>query len=76
LLTKAQAASYCQMSPATFDRLCPVTPLRFSERMVLFDVAKIDAWIEGLQAPKNRANRSVDDWIDQMEVGHGRSRPR
>ncbi|MDB5597418.1 MAG: hypothetical protein JWM36_4379 [Hyphomicrobiales bacterium] len=68
LMTKAEAASYCGMSPGVFERTCPVIPVRFSERMVLFDVAKIDGWIDSLQQPKNRANRSVDDWIDNMEV--------
>ena len=68
LLTKTEAAAYCRMTPTVFERLCPVRSLKFSERLVLFDVAKIDAWIESLQAPKNAANRSVDDFIDAMEV--------
>lgn len=67
LLTKAQAAAYCQMSPANFDRLCSVKPLRFSERLVLFDVADIDAWIDRLKSPSSTL--AATDWLDRMDHG-------
>jgi hypothetical protein len=48
--------------PATFDRLCPVRPLRFSERLVLFDVANLDSWIEAFKRPAKKATGT--DWLD------------
>lgn len=63
LLTKAEAASYCGMSPALFDRLCPVRPLRFSERLVKFDVVDLDSWIEAFKSP---AKKVGTDWLAAM----------
>jgi predicted DNA-binding transcriptional regulator AlpA len=66
LLTKAEAASYCGMSVALFDRLCPVRPLRFSERLVKFDVSDIDSWIEAFKSP---AKKVGTDWLGAMDNG-------
>jgi hypothetical protein len=63
LMTKAEAAGYCRMSPAIFERVCPVRPLRFSERLVLFDVVDIDSWIEAYKGP---AKKTGTDWLSAM----------
>jgi hypothetical protein len=51
LLTKSQAATYCGLSVATFDVVCPVRPIALGEgaRMRRYDVQKIDKWVDGLQ---------------------------
>jgi predicted DNA-binding transcriptional regulator AlpA len=67
LLTKQGAAAYCGMSPATFDAICPVKPIRFSERTIRFDRVALDRWIDGL-SPKATPDKTVDEWIDQMVV--------
>lgn len=64
LLTKTQAAAYCGVSPALFDRLCPVRPLRFSERLVRFDLVDIHAWMDALKGPAERAGTN---WLDVWE---------
>ncbi|MDB5652338.1 MAG: hypothetical protein JWL62_3858 [Hyphomicrobiales bacterium] len=34
LLTKQDASRYCGMGVQTFERLCPVVPIRFTERLM------------------------------------------
>lgn len=68
LLTKAEAAAYCGMSPATFHRLCPVQPVRFSERLVRFDLFDIDAWIDAFKGP---AKNAETDWLEVWERARG-----
>jgi predicted DNA-binding transcriptional regulator AlpA len=72
LLTKAEAAAYCGISAALFDRLCPVRPLRFSERLVRFDVSDIDSWIEALEGPAKNADT---DWLEVWERANSKGRP-
>jgi predicted DNA-binding transcriptional regulator AlpA len=67
LLTKTEAAAYCGMSPQIFDRVCPVRPLRFSERLVKFDVTDVDSWIERLKSPAKPKDGM--DWLAEMDHG-------
>jgi hypothetical protein len=49
LLTRAEAAAYCRLSPGVFERECPVIPLIFGSgdrRLYRWDRADLDAWIE------------------------------
>lgn len=68
LLTKTQAAAYCGLSPATFSVTCPVRPIALGEgvRMHRYDVQKIDAWIDGLQAGEQPKKKLVDELLDLM----------
>jgi predicted DNA-binding transcriptional regulator AlpA len=67
LLTKQEAAAYCGMSPATFHAICPVEPIRFSERTIRFDRVALDDWIDGLK-PKAASDKTIDEWIEGMDV--------
>lgn len=56
LLTLAQAAAYCGVSPPAFERWCQVRPLSLSPagmvdaRLRRWDVKALDAWIDSLGA--------------------------
>lgn len=77
LLTLQQAAVYCGVSPATFLKICPVSPLKLgpSRRLCRFDVKSLDRWIEKL----NTSTAQYDiDWLAMMDsdnVGRPRKRP-
>lgn len=69
LLTKAEAASYCGVSVATFLMLCPVRPVALGagKRLERYDLLSLDKWIDSLdqfQATRGR------DWLKMMDAGH------
>jgi len=52
LLTKTEAAEYCRLSLATFNRLCPVQPVDLGSgnvRLLRYDMRDLDNWIEELK---------------------------
>lgn len=65
LLTKKQAAIYCGVSVATFDRICPIPPLSLgqSRRLDRFDKLAIDAWISG----QTFRPREAGDWLRLLD---------
>ena len=68
LLSRKQAALYCGMCAATFDRICPVNPVDIGLRNHLFDRQDLDRWIDGLNAGKLGAT----DWLGRLgDDGHG-----
>jgi hypothetical protein len=69
LLTKAQAATYCGLSAATFGSVCPVRPIALGAgvRMHRYDVREIDKWIDGFKVPEP-ANTSAMTLLDKMNA--------
>ena len=53
LLTKTQAAQYVNINVTSFDKLCPVRPVRLGRgaSLLRFDIAALDRWIDSLGAP-------------------------
>ena len=55
LLTRGQAASYCQLSTEALNQRCPIKPIRMgnSARTDLYDIKELDRWLDSLgeQAP-------------------------
>lgn len=71
-LTKEQLSAYLGMDYRTITMICPVRPLDFGKRMVLYHRDHIDAWAAGLKtrlpapdsdAPQNQAS----DLIEMLE---------
>jgi hypothetical protein len=48
LLLKQQAAAYCGVCSAVFEKACPVKPIRLLNRIPRWDRFALDAWIDGL----------------------------
>lgn len=48
LLSRKQAAAYCGMCAATFDRYCPVVPVELGIKDHRFDRHDLDRWIDQL----------------------------
>ncbi len=67
LLTLAQAATYCGVTPMAFERLCPVQPVAAwpdpqSER---YDRQEIDAWIA--EKCGDTGQTGWQNWLALME---------
>jgi chromosome condensin MukBEF complex kleisin-like MukF subunit len=60
LLNVEDAAAYCGVSPALFERHVRVLPLKFGRRKV-WDVRAIDLWIDRQQ--HNPTPSASDDWL-------------
>lgn len=71
LLTKTEAAEYCRLSLATFNRLCPVRPVDLGSgnaRLLRYDMRDLDNWIEELKNGEG-GNGSVDLDSDSYLAG-------
>lgn len=72
LLTRQQAAAYCQVSAERFAARCPVVPVKMGEnaRSYRWDRKALDHWLDSLgneTAPDGRS------WLDRMgdaDEGH------
>jgi hypothetical protein len=79
LLTKQEAAAYLGVCPATFDRVCPVTPIALGEgdRLLRFDVRKLDQWVDHLTPGEGDSPEEADllkVWTEgQGNVGNRRA---
>jgi hypothetical protein len=74
LLSRKQAAVYCGMCAATFDRVCPVPPVEVGLRTHLFDRRDLDRWIDALNANKSETRNwlaALDD--DRNSHAHQRN---
>lgn len=49
MLSRAEAAQHCGRPVKRFDVECPVTPVRFANGDLRFDVRDLDAWLDGLK---------------------------
>ncbi len=49
MLTKAEAAHHCGLSVRKFVVDCPITPVRFPNGPVRWDVHDLDRWLDGLK---------------------------
>jgi hypothetical protein len=72
LLTRAQAAAYCQVSEPIFTAKCPVVPVRMGEsaRLARWDKHEIDRWLDSLSGV---SWSGVNSWLDRLSEGskHG-----
>lgn len=70
----ATAAEYCDMSPGTFRKLCPVQPARPRPGVVLYDRAAIDAWLDRIHdtnpQPDEATPEAADGWDDVVHPQH------
>jgi|KBSSwiStaDraftv2_1062776.scaffolds.fasta_scaffold3616079_2 hypothetical protein len=60
LLNVEDAAAYCGVSPALFERHVRVLPIKLGRRKV-WDVRAIDLWIDRQQ--HSPATAAPDDWL-------------
>lgn len=49
LLTREQAASYCNLTISKFLFVCPCRPVEITERLQLWDIHDLDVWIDSLK---------------------------
>lgn len=59
MLKKSDAAAYCGLSVAGFERNCTVASVTFPDGRTLWDVRDLDAWLDRLKSDQN----STDDEI-------------
>jgi len=62
LMNKRDAAHYCGLSSKTFERACPVPPVRLANGDLRWDVHDLDAHIESLKA----ADSAADDIVSLL----------
>ena len=65
----ATAAEYCDMSPTTFRKICPVQPTRLSCGVLAYDRIAIDAWLDQIHDTRTQADAAAagdagDGWDD------------
>jgi hypothetical protein len=75
LVCKADAAAYCGVCPAVFDRVCPVPSVSLEEgrRLARWDLTKLDEWIDGL-TPDRGDSPPKFDWLRALDAGQGNDR--
>lgn len=49
MLTKAEAASHCGRPVKRFEIECPVTPIKFENGDLRYDVRDLDEWLDSLK---------------------------
>lgn len=49
LLNKSEAARYCSMSVASFERICPVPHVSLGVSIKRWDVRDLDEWIDAMK---------------------------
>jgi hypothetical protein len=65
------AAAYCDMSAATFERICPVPPIsmagkgRSDRRLLRYDAAAIDDWLDFLSG-RVAGDPEQIDWASKV----------
>jgi len=71
LLTRGQAAAYCQLHPDKFESACPVKPIRLhdsaSQQSRRWDRHAIDAWLDRLGGGRDAAG-DRQHWIAQIDA--------
>jgi hypothetical protein len=56
MLTKREAAEHCGRSVKNFERECSVTPVKFANGDLRWDVRDLDAWLDSLKTDINDAD--------------------
>jgi hypothetical protein len=76
LLTKQDAAAYVGVCAATFDRVCPVTPIALGEgdRLLRFDVRDLDRFIDSLGRSTRDSAPGETDLLQVWTEGQGECR--
>jgi hypothetical protein len=60
MLTKREAAEHCGRPLKMFDLECPVTPVKFANGDLRWDVRDLDAWLDTLKAGIDDVDTIVD----------------
>lgn len=79
MLTKEQAAAYCGISAPVFAASCSVRPTAMgrSDRLLRYDIRKIDRWLDGLGGSGQVGERYGEpDWLAEMDRNDGVDRTR
>ena len=50
MLSKREAAEHCGRSLKRFEVECPMSPIRFANGDLRYDVRDLDAWLDGFKA--------------------------
>lgn len=70
LLTRRQAADYCQLTPEQFEAACPVPAARIlpstSKQARRWDRQAIDRWLDSL-AGDGKAPASREAWLERLD---------
>jgi hypothetical protein len=64
MLTKAEAAAHCGRPVKRFNVECRVTPVRFPNGDLRFDVRDLDSWLDSL---KGGCSSDDDDIVGRLE---------
>lgn len=62
LMSKEQAASYCNMDVKMFLRTCPVGPKAFPDHIHRWDRNEIDDWLDNYGGD----NLTAEDWLRRI----------
>jgi hypothetical protein len=68
LLTREQAAAYCQVSTEIFIARCPVRPVKMGEtvRSHRWDIKELDRWLDSLSGEAPTIASNGQQWIDRL----------
>jgi hypothetical protein len=64
LMTKAEAAEYSARSVKRFEVECTVTPIKFPNGDLRWDVHDVDAWIDSMKS--GFASECADDIVARL----------
>lgn len=64
MMTKAEAAEYCARSVKRFEIECPISPIKFPNGDLRWDVRDVDNWIDSLKA--GFVSETVDDIVGRL----------
>ncbi len=64
MLTKAEAAHHCGRPIRRFETECAVTPVRFPNGDIRYDVKDLDAWIDRI---KDGSTTEADDIVARLK---------
>ena len=63
MLKKLDAAAYCGLTPAGFERNCKAVPVKYPDGTKLWDVRDLDAWLDALKTGQADTD---DDILNQL----------
>jgi hypothetical protein len=68
LLLKQDAAAYCGVCLAVFEKACPVQPIQLLNRIPRWDRFALDAWIDGLTKSEVNELDPLRMWDDSRSA--------
>ncbi len=64
MLTKAEAAEHCGRPLKQFLAECPVSPVKFQNGDIRYDVRDLDEWLDALKV--SNGHFGIDDIIERL----------